>query len=199
MDKLDDIDFEKLMKMADLFMDNKDKIFDVIERIPLMLKETGDTMEAAGNSAMKASTFLVGGQKGKPSAKEVSELAADALERCYKEIAQVAKFMDELGDDLDKINIPNIKPRFIEALGHKVVSGIELGEDQLFDNAAGKLQDGSRRLGTIGGDLSAVAKHLRGLGATLADAGTDLNVVGEKLKQGGTTLKGVTAGVGKKK
>lgn len=70
---------------------------------------------------MKASLFLAGDDKGSPNAGELAALAAGVLERCYKEIAAAAAIMADLGEDLDRVRIPSVRPKYMEPMGTKVV------------------------------------------------------------------------------
>ena len=118
-DKFDDFDVEKVVEVVNLVWNNKDKFMDLIEHLPEMLKNTGDNIESAGESAVKASVFLMGDKKGGPSAGKMSVLAAGALERCFKEIQMASKVMASLGEELDDIRIPSVKPKYIEILGEE--------------------------------------------------------------------------------
>lgn len=188
-ENLDDLDMEKVVEVVNLVWNNRDKILDLVERLPELLNETGNTIESAGESAIKASVFLTGGKDDTPSAGELSKLAATALERCYKEIQDVARVMDRFGQELDDIRIPSVQPKYTEVMGIDVISGIDFGESELFDNAANRLKNGSDRLTEVGNDLRNVAKHLRSLGGALTETGNDLNNVGTKLTQSGQTLR----------
>lgn len=188
-DKFDDFDMEKVVEVVNLVWNNREKFIDLIENLPEMLRNTGDNIESAGNSAINASAFLMGDKKGGPSAGKMSEQAANALERCFKEIQRASQVMEGLGNELDNIKIPSVKPKYIEVLGNKVIGGIDFDEDGLFDNPAERLQDGAGRLNEIGKDLSEVAKNMRQLGGMLTETGKDLNNVGEKLKSSGSTLR----------
>ena len=189
MKRFDDLDMDKVIEVVNLVWNNRERIMDLIENLPEMLKNTGDNIESAGESAINASAFLTGGKKGGASASKMSDLAAGALERCFDEIKSASKVMEALGKELDDIKIPNVKPKYIEVLGNKVIGGIDFDEDGLFDNPAKRLQDGAGRLNVIGKDLGEVAKNLRELGGMLDDTGKDLNNVGEKLKNSGSTLR----------
>ena len=189
LNRFDDFDMEKLVEVVNLVWNNREKIMDLIENLPEMLRDTGDNIESAGDSAIRASAFLTGDKKGGASAGKMSELAAGALDRCFDEIQNASKVMAALGKELDDIKIPNVKPKYIEVLGNKVIGGIDFDEDGLFDNPAKRLQDGAGRLNVIGKDLGEVANNLRELGGMLTDTGKDLNNVGEKLKNSGSTLR----------
>ena len=187
-DSFDDFDTEKIMEAVNFIWENRENILQLIETLPQLLRDTGDTIESAGESAMKASVFL-NGNEDIPSASELSELAATALQRCYEEINTAAEIMNTFGDEIDDIRIPSVQPKYIEVLNMKVVGGLEFGESQLLDNAANRLQNGSDRLAEIGKDLNSVAEHLRSLGGALTDAGKDLNDVGVKLTESGGVLR----------
>ncbi len=188
----DDFDLDKVREVINLVWNNREKFIDLIDNLPTLLDDTGESIESAGASAMKASVFLSGDKKGSPSAGDLSDIAAKALDRCYTELNQAAKLMDSLGRDLDKVRIPSFKPTYSEVLGHKLMSGIDFGEEGLLDNAADRLKDGSDRLEAIGKDLRLVSGNLRELGGVLTDTGKDLNNVGVQLKKSGGQLRSLS-------
>lgn len=219
-DVLDDFDFErvtetvdmvwddreKILGSVDLVWENRDDIMDAVnyvlshrtvlanlfDKLPELLATTGDYIEAAGASAVRASEFLTGadGEEGL-SVRDLAELAAKALDRCQDELEDVAGFIDRLGDSVDGITIPSIEPQFTDVMGFSVISGIELGENNLVDDAGEQLQKGSKRLTEMGKEFVEVASHLRTLGVTVTDAGGDLNNVGSQLAQSGDMLRGI--------
>lgn len=190
-DKFDDFDPEKMMEVVNLVWNNREKIMDLIERLPQILKDTGDGIESAGDGALNASALLLGTNE-KPGAQKIAELAADALDRCQVEIDRAAEIMSKFGEEIDDIRIPSLKPEFREVMGFNVITGLDMGENKLVDNAADRMKGGADRLEDIGQDLKNVAAHLRDLGGTLTDTGQGLNNVGEKLKESGGTLRSVT-------
>ena len=192
-DVVDDFDTKKVMEVVNLVWDNRERIMDLIENLPTLLRETGDSIESAGSSAMNASAFLTGNRDDDSiSAKAMSDLAASALERCYTQLQGVSNVMDKVGVELDELRIPTLEPTYTEVLGMNVVSGVEMGELQLLDDVAGRLKGGSDSLEEIGKDLKNVADQLRKLGGALNEAGGDLNNVGLKLQQSGNTLRSMT-------
>ena len=192
-DVVDDFDTKKVMEVVNLVWDNRERIMDLIENLPTLLRETGDSIESAGSSAMNASAFLTGNRDDDSiSAKAMSALAASALERCYTQLQGVSNVMDKVGVELDELRIPTLEPTYTEVLGMNVVSGVEMGELQLLDDVAGRLKGGSDSLEEIGKDLKNVADQLRKLGGALNEAGGDLNNVGLKLQQSGNTLRSMT-------
>lgn len=192
-DVVDDFDTKKVMEVVNLVWDNRERIMDLIENLPTLLRETGDSIESAGASAMNASAFLTGDHDDDAlSAKAMSDLAASALERCYTQLQGVSSVMDKVGVELDELRVPTLEPTYTEVLGMNVVSGVEMGELQLLDNVAGRLKGGSDSLEEIGKDLKNVANQLRKLGGALNEAGGDLNNVGVKLQQSGNTLRSMT-------
>ena len=188
----DDFDTKKVMEVVNLVWDNRERIMDLIERWPELLRETGDSIESAGLSAMNASAILTGANEDSVSASYMSEVAANALERCHTEIQGVARVIDTLGTELDELRVPTLEPIYTKVLGMNVVSGVEMGKLQLLDNAADRLKGGSDRLEEIGKELERVAVQLRKLGGAINEAGHDLNNVGSKLQQSGKTLRSIT-------
>ncbi len=182
------LDAKKAIHVVDMVWDNKDKIMTIINDLPEMLQKAGDGIEAAGKSALSTSVMLVGGGD-KPGAGDISELAAKALESARKELADVGDLLERLGDEIDDVNIPSFKPDYSEVMGIKVMTGVDLGENKMIDDAANKLKGGAKRLGTVGDDLETLAGHLRDLGGTLNDAGQGLDSVGNKLMGSGESLR----------
>ena len=190
LDNFDDFDVEKVMKVVNMVWENRERFMEIIEKLPEMLNDTGNSIEAAGDSALAASSLLMGDKKSNtPSAGKISEMAADALERCQEEIANAAKIMEKFGVEIDDIKIPSFKPEYKEIMGFNVISGVDVGENQMIDNAAGRLKDGSDRMEEISKDLKNVAGYLRQLGGTLTNTGEGLDNVGHKLKESGGTLR----------
>ncbi|MEM9775164.1 MAG: hypothetical protein AAF902_11330 [Chloroflexota bacterium] len=190
LDNFDDFDVEKVMKVVNLVWDNRERFMELIEKLPDMLNDTGTSIEAAGDSALAASSLLLGDEKSDtPSAGKISELAADALERCQVEIANAAKIMEKFGVEIDDIRIPSFEPEYKEVMGFNVITGVDIGENQMIDNAADRLKNGSDRMEEISKDLKNVAGYLRQLGGTLTNTGEGLDNVGHKLKESGGTLR----------
>jgi methyl-accepting chemotaxis protein len=185
----DGLNSEKILESVNHVINNRDKIINLVEKLPKLLQDTGDTIEAAGQSAVRASLVLTGDGKTQGGVDDLAQLAASALDRCQKELQSVAGTMNHLGQEIDDIRIPSVQPKFIEVVGLKVVGGLEFGESQLVDNAAERLKQESKRLEQIGDDLLTVATQLRELGKAMNQTGRDLNGVGQKLEQGGRTLR----------
>ncbi len=192
-DMLDDFDTKKVMEVVNLVWNNRERFIDLIENLPDLLRNTGDSIESAGQSAVKASLFLTGGDNdGMASARQISDLAANALERCNRELRSVAKTMDGLGQEIDDVQLPTMQPTYTEIMGINVISGVEMDEYPMPDNAATRLKEGSDRIQEIGKDLEKVAQYLRQLGGALTETGGDLNNVGVQLKQSGNMLRSMT-------
>ncbi len=190
LDNFDDFDAEKVMKVVNMVWENRERFMEIIEKLPQMLQDTGESIDAAGESALAASSLLLGDKKTQtPSAGAISEMAADALERCQAEIANAARIMEKFGVEIDDVKIPSFKPEYKEVMGFNVITGVDIGENQMIDNAADRLKDGSGRMEEISKDLKNVAKYLRQLGGTLTNAGEGLDNVGHKLKESGGTLR----------
>ena len=190
LDNFDDFDVEKVMKVVNMVWENRERFMELIEKLPDMLNDTGNSIEAAGDSALAASSLLLGDKKtDTPSAGKISEMAADALERCQEEIANAAKIMEKFGVEIDDIRIPSFEPEYKEVMGFNVITGVDIGENKMIDNAADRLKNGSDRMEEISKDLKNVAGYLRQLGGTLTNTGEGLDNVGHKLKESGGTLR----------
>lgn len=80
------LDTDKVMEAVNLVITNRDKIINLVEKLPTLLQDTGNTIEAAGQSAMRASAVLTGDDKT-PGVDDLAKMAATALERCQQELA----------------------------------------------------------------------------------------------------------------
>ena len=183
--------------------ENREKLGDLMERLPELLSHTGEGIETAGLSAVRASTLLTGkaaaGSRAKAakgddqiiSAYEMTGMAALALERCNLQLEHVAALIQELGDKVDDIRIPSFNPRYTEVMGFNVMTGIDLEETALTDNMADRMRNGADRLSEISDDFSNVSVQFRKLGAMLVHTGDNLSSVGEQLQSSGRTLRRV--------
>lgn len=153
-------DKDRIAGAVDWVMDHRDEVLALVQALPKLLVEVGETMGAAGAGATDAAGLLTG--ESGTSVKELAASAAEALERCTKELAAVTEALSTVGDKLDAI--------------------------PLVDGIADSMGDGSDRLEAIAEDLGEVAKQLRGVGDQVTDAGQNLAVVGAKLTDGGTAL-----------
>lgn len=185
---MENFDPNKVMEVVNLVWNNRERIMQLVERLPELLRETGESIESAGASALSASALLVG-NKETPGVDDIAGLAASALERAQGEIQTVAQAMDRIGREIDDVRIPSVKAKYTDVMGYRLISGLDIGESQMVDDAAKRLKGGSDRLEEIGKDLRAVAQHLRELGTAITKAGDDLNGVGTQLKESGATLR----------
>ena len=185
-------DREKIIDSANFVWDHKDEIANLVSKLPELLESTGKTMDAAGSSAVKAAGLLTGEGDG-ASVGSLAAGAAGALTRAQEQVESAASLLARIGDDVDKLKVPTVEPKFTEVMGFDLVSGIEFGELSLIDEAADKLKDGSGTMTELGKDLANVAEQLRTLGEKVTDAGKDLDEVGSKLSDSGQTLAGISA------
>lgn len=153
-------DKDRIGEAVDWVLDHRDELLDVVQSLPKLLGEVGETMSAAGAGATDAAGLLTG--EDGSSVKDLAASAADALQRCTKELASVTKVLAGVGDALDAI--------------------------PLVDGMADAMSDGSARLDAIAEDLGEVADQLRGVGTQVTEAGKSLAVVGGKLADGGEAL-----------
>ena len=181
---------DDILDVVRYVMDHREAIADLLQQLPELLGKTGDCIEAAGTSAVKASALLTGDETDDAmSVRDLANLAAKALDRCQKQLTAAAKIMDSLGTEIDDVRIPTLTPEYSEVMGFSVVSGLELGELAITDKAAGRLKKGSQQISEVGKDFKMVATQMRKIGGTLTKAGGDLNNVGSQLKQSGGLLK----------
>ena len=185
-------DREKIIDSANFVWDHKDEIANLVSKLPDLLETTGKTMDAAGTSAVKAAALLTGDGDG-TSVGQLAAVAAGALGSAQEQVNNAAGLLARIGDDVDKLTIPTVEPKYTEVMGFNLVSGIEFGELSIIDEAADKLRDGSGTMSDLGADLANVAEQIRALGEKVTDAGKDLDQVGSKLSDGGQTLAGISS------
>ncbi len=101
--------------------------------------------------------------------------------------------MNRAGEEIDKIAIPTVDPKFTEVVGFKVVTGLDFGTAPLVGGVSDRMRDGAGTLAVIAEDFGVVADQLKRLGVRLNDTGGDLNNLGGLLKDTGTTLTSLAA------
>lgn len=184
-----DVDTKKLMDAVNFVWNHREQISDLIERLPTLLNETGNNIEAAGASAVKASAFLTGKGTKDGGVKHMAAVAAEALDDGQRELGEVAEMLGRIGEELDRINIPNISPKFTNVAGFNVMSGLDIGHNALFDDVTDRMKGGSDRLTAMSKNLQTVSVQLREMGDLLQGMGGDLDRVGGQLQNSGKTLK----------
>lgn len=188
---------EAITTVIEFVQGHKDQIMEVVSRLPEMLATTGSGIAAAGASAVQASGLLTGSDDDDMSARRLAEIAADALDTCRAELVKAAGLVGRVGDQVDALKIPSVSPKYTEIMGFNVVTGVDIGEMSLLDDAVGELREGAGTIEGISGSLAEVSKHLRVLGSRLTDAGADLDKVGAQLQESGGLMQQV-ATIGKK-
>jgi hypothetical protein len=175
--------------------ENKDRLGELIDRLPELLDKTGVGIETAGMSAERASALLTGDSKDDDviSAYEMTGMAAIALQRCNVQLEHVAMLIQELGDKIDGIRIPSVKPQYTDVMGFKVISGIDLEEGALADDVAVRFRSSADRISEISDDFTEVSAQFRKLGTMLVHTGDNLNSVGAQLQHSGQSLRAMTA------
>lgn len=140
--------------------DHADDLVDLVKRLPDVLGSAGEALETAGGGAKTAGSFLLG--DGTASVLDLASEAADALDRCHRELQAIMGLYDRAGAEL--IALP-------------VVGA-----------AARPIVEGTGRLGAVVIDLGAVADLLRKVGSAITDTGRGLDGVGRALTSSGSTL-----------
>ena len=156
--------------------------------MPDLLQETGQNIESAGQSAVKTSLFLKGGEGVETDASDLSRKAATALTRAYREIQEVAEMMARVGEEMDDIRIPTFEPEYREVLGMKVISSLDMGSRNPLDKIATRMKSSSTKLDKLGEELRDVSGSLRKLSGVLTDVGEDIQSMGVQLTNSGQTL-----------
>ena len=176
---------ESIQEVIEFFGENKDAIVGVIRELPDLLATTGNGIAKAGESAIAASSFLVGGGDDDEDGaiQDITEFAADALARCVDQLGSAVGVLTRAGEEIDKIALPTIDPQFTEVVGFKVISGLDFGTAPIAEGISDRMRDGAENLSSIADDFGVVADQLKKLGARLNDTGGDLNNVGGLLQE----------------
>ncbi len=184
---------DDLLDVVDWLRDHRDDVTNLISKLPDLVASAGDGIVKAGESAMSAAKFLVGGDGDDEfSAVDLAHVAADALDRCRQELADAHELIRRLGDEVDDITVPSVKPRYVKVAGLSVIAGLDIGQSNLADDAADKIRGGADRLVGISDGLETVSEQLRRLGGAVTDAGSQLHAVGGFLESSGGQLSGLT-------
>lgn len=130
---LGDLDLRKLGQVADAVWDIKDDVGDavrfvvehrddllkLIQNLPTLLGQAGDAIETAGGAALRGATFLAGGNDGGISAKDLAQVAGEAIDRCQKELHAAIGVLERVGDLLDNIRSPASSPTSARSWGSR--------------------------------------------------------------------------------
>ncbi|MCP3999218.1 MAG: hypothetical protein GY722_29755, partial [bacterium] len=151
-------------------------ILGIIKELPDLLATTGKGIAKAGESAVAASSFLLGTDDDDGAVSDITEFAAAALARCVEQLDNAVGTMNRAGEEIDK-----------------VVTGLDFGTAPLVGGVSDRMRDGAGNLAVIAEDFGVVADQLKRLGVRLNDTGGDLNNLGGLLKDTGTTLTSLAA------
>lgn len=156
-DLLGGLDVDRVTEVVDLVWDNKDDLLELLSKLPGLLSDAGEQMQAAGDGAQRASGFLSG------DVQELTTRAADTLEDSQKQLEAVADALKGVGDILDKVPL-------MGDLGDTLGDGLKAlaGVADNVEGVAGTIRGLGDRLGDVGGDLDGMGESLKGGGATLA-------------------------------
>lgn len=187
---------DELMDVLEWFRENRERVMGLLQKLPDLVSSAGDGIGRAGESAVSAAKFLVGGDGDDEfSAADLARTAADALDRCREELADARELIAKLGDEIDDVRIPSVTPKYVKVAGLKVISGLDIGEQSLTDSAADRLRNGAARIGGVSDGLETVSEQLRRLGGAVTDAGANLESVGGFLSESGLTLSNISQGL----
>lgn len=168
-----------------------DELVALAAKLPELLAKAAEGLAGAGADARAAAEFLTG-EGGKGGVKALAELAGDALDACRTELAAARGLLDDLGRELDGVPIPSVRPTYSEVLGHKLITGLELADGKLLEEAGKRVKEGAARFDGVGEQLAAVAHQLREIGALVERAGHGLAGTAAKLESGGRSLATLT-------
>ena len=168
-----------------------DDLVALAARLPALLAEAAEGLAGAGADARSAAAFLTG-DGGKGGVKALAELAGDALQKCREELTAARGLLDDLGGELDRVPIPSVRPTYSDVLGHKLITGLDLTDGRLLEQAGKQVREGAARFDGVGEQLAKVADQLREIGALVERAGHGLAGTAAKLESGGKSLATLT-------
>ena len=189
-------DHQDTLKQVMAFIgDQRERVLDMLDNLPQLLAQTGHWMEYAGNSAKKAGTFLAGadGDPDSVSAQDIAEVVAKVLGHCQNEVRLAATTIDKVNEQVGDVRIPSITPKYTEVMGFQLISGLQLKESELIENASERLKNGAKRLESLSAQFDTFAEQIRKLGKSLTDTGVDIHKVGDQLSKSGGNLSALMA------
>lgn len=174
--------------------DHGDDLVRLAARLPELLGSVSEFLTGAADDARGAAAFLTGdgGAEGS-GVKALAALAGEALDTCRRELASARDLLDKLGDELADVPIPSVRATYSEVLGHKLVTGLDLGEGKLLGVASARVREGAERFDGVGAELAKVADVLRKIGGLVDHAGQGLADTATKLEHGGQALGKLTS------
>ena len=184
--------------------DHGDDLVSALGKLPQLFASAADYLGGAAQDARAAASFLTGeahvagGAAGQAAAgpdpaggggvKSLADVAGQALERCRDELATARGMLDRLGAELEGVPIPSVTPTYSEVLGHKIVTGLDVGEGRLLASASEQIRHGAERFAGVGDELAKVAVLLRRIGGLVDQAGHGLADTAGKLEDGARSL-----------
>ncbi|WP_088283672.1 hypothetical protein [Kineosporia sp. A_224] len=174
--------------------DHGDDLVRLAARLPELLGSVSQFLTGAADDARGAAAFLTGdGGAESSGVKALAALAGEALDACRRELASARDLLDKVGDELADVPIPSVRPTYSEVLGHKLVTGLDLGEGKLLGAASARVREGAERFDGVGAELAKVADVLRKIGGLVDHAGQGLADTATKLEHGGQALGKLTS------
>lgn len=140
-----------------------DDLIDLVAKLPELLASTAGALSEAADDVGSAAAFLTGGRNAGPGVQSLAGAAGSALDACRDELGSATKLLDLVGNQFDKLPIPD--------------GGI-----------GDKIADAAKRFDTVGDRLAEVAAQLRDLGDAVDSAGHGLASTAKKLEAGGSAL-----------
>jgi hypothetical protein len=153
---LPDIDVRQLTKVVQLVWTNRDELVDLVTRLPTLLGDAGEQMQAAGEGAVTAGRFLT------DDVPAFTSSAADALDACHAQLERVAGLLGELGRLLGSLPL-------IGDVASPVTDGLDA-----VSKVAGNLDEVALQLRGLGGTLASVGQGLGTMGGSLHGGGVAL-------------------------
>lgn len=167
--------------------DIDDKVLALVKSLPATLAGLGEGLANAGEQAHQAAAALLGSD-GESGAFAVVDHGANLLGGVTEQLNGAVSLLSGVADDVGKVGIPSIEPRFSEVLGFKVISGVEMDTTPVLSGPAEKLKAGVDSVGSVSENLSGLAEDLAKLAGALTSIGRALDGLGNGLEGSGSTI-----------
>ena len=187
-----DDNWDGLMQAVDFITDHGDDLIDLLGRLPDILERAGEALGTAAEAAVEASSFLTAGDG--LDADDIAGSAARAMAVCQEHLSSVAGLLDRVGEELGGIKVPTIDVERNELMGLSVVSGIDIGSNQVAGGAARDVKASARQLKDVADALATAGDGLGRLQSNLSAAGDRINALAGDVEASGNALAELSGG-----
>lgn len=175
---------------VEFVQDIDEHVVELLKKLPELLDSLGSGLADAGEQAQRAAVTLMG-DDGKSGARATLDHGAGLLAVITEQLGKAAAMLADVAEDVGKVGIPSIEPKFTEVLGLKVISGVDIESNSILAGPAGKLKDGAKTVGDVTGNLGELADDLGKIADVLGKVGEALGNLGGRLGDSGGQIKGL--------